>query len=60
MNLSLFPSYGTIRSQLCPPCFRPQVWSLSEQGSLLGVLEGVGAPVSLLARGGPLVASASH
>ncbi|KAM9103980.1 LOW QUALITY PROTEIN: NACHT domain- and WD repeat-containing protein 1 [Megaptera novaeangliae] len=37
-----------------------QVWSLSEQGSLLDVLEGVGAPVSLLARGGPLVASASH
>uniref|UniRef100_A0A8C0CLX2 NACHT and WD repeat domain containing 1 n=1 Tax=Balaenoptera musculus TaxID=9771 RepID=A0A8C0CLX2_BALMU len=37
-----------------------QVWSLSEQGSLLDVLEGVGAPVSLLAWGGPLVASASH
>nr|XP_019592586.1 PREDICTED: NACHT domain- and WD repeat-containing protein 1 isoform X2 [Rhinolophus sinicus] len=37
-----------------------QVWSLSEQGSLLHVLEGVGAPVSLLARGGTLVASASQ
>ncbi|XP_012519702.1 PREDICTED: NACHT domain- and WD repeat-containing protein 1 [Propithecus coquereli] len=36
-----------------------QVWSLSEQGTLLHVLEGVGAPVSLLARGGALVASAS-
>ncbi|XP_019497562.1 PREDICTED: NACHT domain- and WD repeat-containing protein 1 isoform X3 [Hipposideros armiger] len=37
-----------------------QVWSLSEQGSLLDILEGVGAPVSLLARGGTLVASASQ
>ncbi|XP_058148611.1 NACHT domain- and WD repeat-containing protein 1 [Dasypus novemcinctus] len=37
-----------------------QVWSLSEQGALLDVLEGVGAPVSLLARGGALVASASR
>uniref|UniRef100_A0A8C5UPH4 NACHT and WD repeat domain containing 1 n=1 Tax=Microcebus murinus TaxID=30608 RepID=A0A8C5UPH4_MICMU len=36
-----------------------QVWSLSEQGTLLHILEGVGAPVSLLARGGALVASAS-
>ncbi|XP_070944259.1 NACHT domain- and WD repeat-containing protein 1 isoform X2 [Macaca nemestrina] len=36
-----------------------QVWSLSEQGTLLDILEGVGAPVSLLARGGALVASAS-
>ncbi|KAF5913734.1 hypothetical protein HPG69_017510 [Diceros bicornis minor] len=37
-----------------------QVWSLSEQGTLLDILEGVGAPVSLLARGGALVASASQ
>ncbi|KAM9687659.1 NACHT domain- and WD repeat-containing protein 1 [Trichechus inunguis] len=37
-----------------------QVWSLSEQGTLLDILEGVGAPVSLLARGGDLVASASQ
>nr|XP_010970407.1 PREDICTED: NACHT and WD repeat domain-containing protein 1 [Camelus bactrianus] len=37
-----------------------QVWSLSEQGTLLDILEGVGAPVSLLAQGGALVASASH
>ncbi|KAM4857840.1 NACHT domain- and WD repeat-containing protein 1 isoform X1 [Urocitellus parryii] len=37
-----------------------QVWSLSEQGTLLDVLEGVGAPVSLLVRGGALVASASQ
>ncbi|XP_054983659.1 NACHT domain- and WD repeat-containing protein 1 isoform X1 [Sorex araneus] len=37
-----------------------QVWSLSEQGALLAVLEGVGAPVSLLAAGGALVASASQ
>ncbi|ELK26678.1 NACHT and WD repeat domain-containing protein 1 [Myotis davidii] len=37
-----------------------QVWSLSEQGTLLDVLEGVGAPVSLLAQGGALVASASQ
>ncbi|XP_017735032.1 PREDICTED: NACHT domain- and WD repeat-containing protein 1-like [Rhinopithecus bieti] len=36
-----------------------QVWSLSEQGTLLDILEGVGAPVNLLARGGALVASAS-
>ncbi|XP_041910847.1 NACHT domain- and WD repeat-containing protein 1 [Arvicola amphibius] len=36
-----------------------QVWSLSEQGTLLDVLEGVGAPASLLVRGGTLVASAS-
>ncbi|XP_008822868.1 NACHT domain- and WD repeat-containing protein 1 [Nannospalax galili] len=36
-----------------------QVWSLSEQGALLEVLEGVGAPVNLLVRGGTLVASAS-
>ncbi|MBZ3872377.1 NACHT domain- and WD repeat-containing protein 1 [Sciurus carolinensis] len=37
-----------------------QVWSLSEQGTLLDILEGVGAPVSLLVRGGALVASASR
>ncbi|XP_008575795.1 PREDICTED: NACHT and WD repeat domain-containing protein 1 [Galeopterus variegatus] len=37
-----------------------QVWSLSEQGSLVGMLEGIGAPVNLLARGGALVASASQ
>uniref|UniRef100_F6TW45 NACHT and WD repeat domain containing 1 n=1 Tax=Equus caballus TaxID=9796 RepID=F6TW45_HORSE len=37
-----------------------QVWSLSEQGTLLDILEGVGAPVSLLARAGALVASASQ
>uniref|UniRef100_A0ABI7YE69 NACHT and WD repeat domain containing 1 n=1 Tax=Felis catus TaxID=9685 RepID=A0ABI7YE69_FELCA len=37
-----------------------QVWSLSEQGTLLEVLEGVGAPVSLLVWGGALVASASQ
>ncbi|XP_045845669.1 NACHT domain- and WD repeat-containing protein 1 isoform X1 [Meles meles] len=37
-----------------------QVWSLSEQGTLQDVLEGVGAPVSLLAWGGTLVASASQ
>ncbi|VTJ73108.1 Hypothetical predicted protein [Marmota monax] len=37
-----------------------QVWSLSEQGTLLDVLEGVGAPASLLVRGGALVASASQ
>ncbi|XP_036009983.1 NACHT domain- and WD repeat-containing protein 1 isoform X4 [Mus musculus] len=37
-----------------------QVWSLSEQGTLLNVLEGVGAPVSLLVRGGTLVVSASR
>ncbi|XP_039099186.1 NACHT domain- and WD repeat-containing protein 1 [Hyaena hyaena] len=37
-----------------------QVWSLSEQGTLQDVLEGVGAPVSLLAWGGALVASASR
>nr|XP_020042150.1 NACHT domain- and WD repeat-containing protein 1 [Castor canadensis] len=37
-----------------------QVWSLSEQGTLLDVLEGVGAPMSLLVRGGTLVASASQ
>ncbi|KAM6167707.1 NACHT domain- and WD repeat-containing protein 1 [Erethizon dorsatum] len=37
-----------------------QVWSLSEQGVLLDTLEGVGGPVSLLARAGALVASASH
>ncbi|XP_040300765.1 NACHT domain- and WD repeat-containing protein 1 isoform X2 [Herpailurus yagouaroundi] len=37
-----------------------QVWSLSEQGTLLDVLEGVGAPVSLLVWGGTLVASASQ
>ncbi|XP_037674481.1 NACHT domain- and WD repeat-containing protein 1 isoform X2 [Choloepus didactylus] len=37
-----------------------QVWSLSEQGTLLHVLEGVGVPGSLLARGGALVASASR
>ncbi|ERE90461.1 NACHT and WD repeat domain-containing protein 1 [Cricetulus griseus] len=36
-----------------------QVWSLSEQGTLLDVLEGVGAPASLLVRGGTLVVSAS-
>uniref|UniRef100_H2NXZ0 NACHT domain- and WD repeat-containing protein 1 n=1 Tax=Pongo abelii TaxID=9601 RepID=H2NXZ0_PONAB len=36
-----------------------QVWSLSKQGTLLDILEGVGAPVSLLACGGTLVASAS-
>ncbi|XP_032124555.1 NACHT domain- and WD repeat-containing protein 1 isoform X3 [Sapajus apella] len=36
-----------------------QVWSLSEQGTLLDILEGVGAPVSLLACCGALVASAS-
>lgn len=35
------------------------MWSLSEQGTLLDVLEGVGAPVGLLVRGGALVASAS-
>eukprot|EP00071_Canis_lupus_P029067 XP_022262624.1 NACHT domain- and WD repeat-containing protein 1 isoform X1 [Canis lupus familiaris] len=37
-----------------------QVWSLSEQGTLLDILEGVGAPVSLLAWAGALVASASQ
>ncbi|KAF4014393.1 hypothetical protein G4228_006313 [Cervus hanglu yarkandensis] len=37
-----------------------QVWSLSAQGTLLDVLDGVGAPVSLLARAGALVASASR
>ncbi|KAM6219589.1 NACHT domain- and WD repeat-containing protein 1 [Rhynchocyon petersi] len=37
-----------------------QVWSLSEQGTLLDILEGVRAPVSLLARGGTLVVSASQ
>nr|XP_004404765.2 PREDICTED: NACHT domain- and WD repeat-containing protein 1 [Odobenus rosmarus divergens] len=37
-----------------------QVWSLSEQGTLLDILEGVGAPVSLLAWSGALVASASQ
>uniref|UniRef100_A0A8C2V7E1 NACHT and WD repeat domain containing 1 n=1 Tax=Chinchilla lanigera TaxID=34839 RepID=A0A8C2V7E1_CHILA len=37
-----------------------QVWSLSEQGVLLAALEGVGGPVSLLARTGTLVASASR
>lgn len=36
------------------------MWSLSEQGTLLNVLEGVGAPVSLLVRGGTLVVSASR
>uniref|UniRef100_H0WTF2 NACHT and WD repeat domain containing 1 n=1 Tax=Otolemur garnettii TaxID=30611 RepID=H0WTF2_OTOGA len=36
-----------------------QVWSLSEQGTLLHILEGVGAPVNLLAQGGTLMASAS-
>ncbi|CAO2612429.1 NACHT domain- and WD repeat-containing protein 1 [Lemmus lemmus] len=36
-----------------------QVWSLSEQGTLLDVLESVGAPASLLIRGGTLVVSAS-
>ncbi|XP_055095108.1 NACHT domain- and WD repeat-containing protein 1 isoform X2 [Symphalangus syndactylus] len=36
-----------------------QVWSLSEHGTLLDILEGVGAPVSLLACSGALVASAS-
>lgn len=36
------------------------MWSLSEQGTLLDILEGVGAPVSLLARCGALVASASQ
>ncbi|XP_055453303.1 NACHT domain- and WD repeat-containing protein 1 isoform X1 [Psammomys obesus] len=36
-----------------------QVWSLSDQGTLLHVLEGVGAPASLLVRGGTLVVSAS-
>ena len=35
------------------------MWSLSEQGTLLNVLEGVGAPASLLVRGGTLVVSAS-
>lgn len=35
------------------------MWSLSEQGTLLDVLEGVGAPASLLVRGGTLVVSAS-
>ncbi|XP_061005162.1 NACHT domain- and WD repeat-containing protein 1 [Dama dama] len=37
-----------------------QVWSLSAQGTLLDILDGVGAPVSLLARAGALVASASR
>ncbi|XP_027627109.1 NACHT domain- and WD repeat-containing protein 1 isoform X1 [Tupaia chinensis] len=37
-----------------------QVWNLSEQGTLMDILEGVGAPVTLLARGGVLVASASQ
>ncbi|XP_032268219.1 NACHT domain- and WD repeat-containing protein 1 isoform X2 [Phoca vitulina] len=37
-----------------------QVWSLLEQGTLLDILEGVGAPMSLLAWGGALVASASQ
>ncbi|KAG8517257.1 NACHT domain- and WD repeat-containing protein 1 [Galemys pyrenaicus] len=37
-----------------------QVWSLSEQGTLLAILEGVGAPVNLLVQGGALVASASQ
>ncbi|XP_004873323.2 NACHT domain- and WD repeat-containing protein 1 [Heterocephalus glaber] len=37
-----------------------QVWSLSEQGTLLHVLEGVGGPGSLLARAGALVACASQ
>ncbi|XP_036998029.2 NACHT domain- and WD repeat-containing protein 1 [Artibeus jamaicensis] len=37
-----------------------QVWSLSEQGTLLDILEGVGAPVSLLVRCGAVVASASQ
>ncbi|KAL1773347.1 NACHT domain-containing and WD repeat-containing protein 1 isoform X1 [Sigmodon hispidus] len=36
-----------------------QVWSLSEQGTLLDILEGVGAPSSLLVRGGTLLVSAS-
>lgn len=36
------------------------MWSLSEQGTLLDILEGVGAPVSLLAWAGALVASASQ
>ncbi|XP_060037396.1 NACHT domain- and WD repeat-containing protein 1 [Erinaceus europaeus] len=35
-----------------------QVWSLSEQGALLAVLEGLGSPGGLLARGGALVAAA--
>lgn len=36
------------------------MWSLSEQGTLLDILEGVGAPVSLLVRAGTLMASASQ
>ncbi|KAM4888188.1 NACHT domain- and WD repeat-containing protein 1 [Thomomys bottae] len=36
-----------------------QVWSLSEQGALLGLLEGVGAPLSMLVRAGALVVGAS-
>lgn len=45
--------------QTHPSVLHPQVWSLSEQGILLDVLEGVGAPVSLLVLGGTLVVSAS-
>lgn len=57
-------SRGRCTAEACPwadPsfCSLPQVWSLSEQGTLLDVLEGVGAPASLLVRGGILVASAS-
>lgn len=60
-ELSIFLSYSSIRKKSALSlCFHPQVWSLSEQGTLLDILEGVGAPVSLLAQAGTLVASASH
>lgn len=36
------------------------MWSLSEHGTLLDILEGVGAPVSLLVRAGTVMVSASH
>ncbi|XP_048198662.1 NACHT domain- and WD repeat-containing protein 1 [Perognathus longimembris pacificus] len=36
-----------------------QVWSLSEQGVLLGLLDGLGAPLSMLIRAGALVVGAS-
>ncbi|XP_069854537.1 NACHT domain- and WD repeat-containing protein 1-like isoform X1 [Dipodomys merriami] len=37
-----------------------QVWSLSEQGTLLGLLDGVGAPLGTLVRAGALVVGASR
>lgn len=45
--------------QTCPSVLDPQVWSLSEQGTLLNVFESVGAPASLLVLCETLVVSAS-